>query len=111
MTSPSLYAPRSAPTPAPHLPQRPHIAPPPALAAQIQHLRLETQLATIACREGIDLVCNSDISALNALLWYFDSQIEIALLLDPAPTGASPAEALTHLKRIAHTLPAPIALE
>jgi hypothetical protein len=57
---------------------------------------------------GIDPVCNTDISALNAVLWYFDTQVELALLRHPAPPNASPSETLRHLKSLARTSPLPI---
>ena len=79
----------------------------PALTSQIHHLTLEAQVAAVACHNGIDLLHNSRISTHDALLWYFDAQMEIALLFDPAPADASQSQVLTHLKRLARTLPLP----
>ena len=74
-----------------------------------QRLTREVQLASIAVHSGIDPVRNTDISALNAALWYFDTQVELALLRQPAPPNASPSETLRHLKALARrsALPTP----
>ena len=107
MTSPSPQPIRDVLAPNPGMSHPNPRTPATSLLSKIQHLTIEIHFATIACRKGVDLLHDSTISAHNAMLWYFDTQMEIALLLDPAPAAASPSETLSHLRRVARTLPPP----
>jgi hypothetical protein len=99
----------SRPTPASRgITASPSTPPSASMLNPVQRLTREAHLATIAVHTGTDPVCDCDISALNAVLWYFDTQVELALLQHPAPLNASPAETLRHLKALARNSPLPL---